>query len=94
MISIEERSAAHRRASAALPVRAPAPALRCAVLAWGSDIEGGELRWIIIFANGDETAARQAAVEWLQANPDSECQLMVAQPEGRARRVTRVEWGK
>lgn len=66
----------------------PAPALRCAVLGWDG------YRWQIIFANGDEGAARTAAAAWLDQNPDSECQLMIAQPEGRAKLVTRVEWGK
>lgn len=82
----------HRALKSVMPVGVPAPALRCAVLAWGW--EDGEQRWQIIFANGDEGAARAAAADWLEKNPDGECQLMVAQPEGRARRVTRVEWGK
>ena len=75
-----------------LPVTAlpPAPALRCAVLAWGLDPHTAEPAWIIIFANGDEGQARIAAAEWLAENPDSECQLMIAQD--RAKLVTKVEW--
>jgi len=66
----------------------PAPPLRCAVLAWDG------WNWQAIFANGDETAAKAAAAEWLEQNPDKECQLMIAQPEGRAKLITKVEWGK
>lgn len=71
-------------AMAARPDPTPAPALRCAVLGWTGH------NWQVIFANGDETAARQAAAEWLAENPDSECQLMIAQD--RAKLVTKVEW--
>jgi hypothetical protein len=66
----------------------PAPPLRCAVLAWDG------WNWQAIFANGDETAAKAAAAEWLEQNPNKECQLMIAQPEGRAKLITKVEWGK
>ena len=70
----------------------PAPPLRCAVLAWGLDPNTAEPAWIIIFANGDEGQARKAAADWLERNPEGECQLMIAPPECRARIVTKVEW--
>ena len=70
----------------------PAPALRCAVLAWAWSEETGDHSWVIIFANGDEGAARAKAAEWLERNPEGECQLMIAPPDCRARIVTKVEW--
>jgi hypothetical protein len=83
--------AAAAASRAAVPIEGlakPAPPLRCAVLAWDG------WNWQAIFANGDETAAKAAAAEWLEQNPDKECQLMIAQPEGRAKLITKVEWGK
>ena len=68
------------------------PPLRCAVLAWGLCPETAEPRWLLIFANGDEAQARAAAREWLERNPEGTAQLLIAQPEGRASMVTKVEW--
>lgn len=76
------------------PLLPPAPPLRCVVVAWTLCVESAEPKWQIIFANGDETAGRARAAEWLERNPDSECQLLLGKPEDRARIVPKVGWGR
>ena len=88
MKMIKDELVVRRLPAEGRPDPRPAPPLRCAVLAW----DGWE--WVTITVNGDEGDRNDAVEKWLEANPHSECQLMVAQQEGRAKLVTRVEWGK